>query len=148
MVENIVKSIAGRAAKNHREHIRFVNDFDMAQVRRFYIIQNTDKGLARDGWADRMEQRWFYVLSDSIAADLIQSDNWGNTSPELPIEKRILKVEEQQILHVPVGYATEFQALELESELLMFNDYEIDNAKGDYTWSQNFAINRTIRDNS
>ncbi|TYR36894.1 sugar epimerase [Sphingobacterium phlebotomi] len=144
MEDNIITSIIGGIAKDHRGQIRFVNDFDMTQVKRFYIIKNTDTELIRGWRAHRMEQRWFYVLSGSFAVDLIQIDNWENASPDLPVEKRILKAEKQQVLHVPVGYGTAFQALESESELLVFADYGIENAKNDdYTWSVDYFKNRT-----
>src|SRR5690606_1197465 len=143
MNENRVKSIIGGIAKDHRGEIRFVNDFDMTQVKRFYIIKNTVTELIRGWRAHRTEQRWFYVLSGSFALDLIQVDDWENASPELPVEKRILKAEEQQVLHVPVGYGTAFQALEPESELLVFADYGIEHAKtDDYTWPVDYFVKR------
>lgn len=143
MKENTVKSIIGGIAKDHRGEIRFVNDFDMTQVKRFYIIKNTVTELIRGWRAHRTEQRWFYVLSGSFALDLIQVDDWENASPELPVEKRILKAEEQQVLHVPVGYGTAFQALEPESELLVFADYGIEHAKtDDYTWPVDYFVKR------
>lgn len=144
MKRSLLKSIAGGVAKDHRGQIRFVNDFDMAQVKRFYIIKNADTDLIRGWRAHRIEQRWFYVLSGSFALDLIQIDNWENASPDLPVEKRILKAEEHEVLHVPVGYGTAFQALEPESELLVFADYGIENAKNDnYTWPVDYFKNRT-----
>ncbi|MCC2600013.1 WxcM-like domain-containing protein [Sphingobacterium sp. FBM7-1] len=144
MEETSIKSIIGGIAKDHRGQIRFVNDFDMAQVKRFYIIKNTDTELVRGWRAHRIEQRWFYVLSGSFAVDLIQIDDWANASPELPVEKRILTAEEQQVLHVPVGYGTAFQALEPESELLVFADYGIENArKDDYTWPIDYFKHRS-----
>ncbi|PRD51959.1 WxcM-like domain-containing protein [Sphingobacterium gobiense] len=143
MKENTVKSIIGGIAKDHRGQIRFVNDFDMSQVKRFYMIKNTDTELIRGWRAHRMEQRWFYVLSGTFALDLIQIDDWENASQELPVEKRILKAEDQQVLHVPVGYGTAFQALESESELLVFADYGIENAKNDdYTWPEDYFLKR------
>jgi len=144
MEDNSIKSIIGGVAKDHRGRIRFVNDFDMTQVKRFYIIKNTDTELIRGWRAHRMEQRWFYVLSGSFAVDLIQIDNWENASPDLPIEKRILRADEQQVLHVPVGYGTAFQALESESELLVFADYSIENVKhDDYTWPLDYFKRRS-----
>lgn len=149
MRENRVKSLVGGIAKDHRGQIRFVNDFDMTQVKRFYIIKNTDTELVRGWRAHRMEQRWFYVLSGTFALDLVRIDDWENASPSLPIEKRILRAEDQEVLHVPVGYGTAFQALEPESELLVFADYGIDHAKNDdYTWPVTYFVNRTIGDNS
>src|SRR5690606_16092136 len=107
-------------------------------------IKNIDTELIRGWRAHRMEQRWFYVLSGSFAVDLIQIDNWENASPELPIERRILKAEEQQVLHVPAGYGTACQAVEPESGLLVFADYGIENAKNDdYTWSIDYFKHRS-----
>ncbi len=144
MEDNIITPIIGGIAKDHRGQIRFVNDFDMAEVKRFYIIKNADTHLVRGWRAHRIEQRWFYVLSGSFAVNLVQIDNWENASPDLPIEKRILTAEQQQVLHVPVGYGTAFQALDTESELLVFADYGIENAKNDdYTWPVDYFKNRT-----
>ena len=138
-----MKTILGDIAKDHRGQIRFVNDFDMTQVKRFYIIKNADTELVRGWRAHRMEQRWFYVLSGSFSVDLVQIDNWESVSPDLPIEKRILKAEEHQVLNVPIGYGTAFQALEPESELLVFADYGIDNAPNDdHTWPVDYFVNR------
>lgn len=138
-----MKTIQGGIAKDHRGQIRFVNDFDMTQVKRFYIIKNTDTELIRGWRAHRMEQRWFYVLSGAFSLDLVKIDDWENASPDLPVEKRILKAGEQQVLHVPVGYGTAFQALEADSELLVFADYGIENAKNDdYTWAVDYFVKR------
>lgn len=143
MSEKIINKIIGGVAKDHRGQIRFVNDFDMTQVKRFYIIKNADTELVRGWRAHRMEQRWFYVLSGAFSVDLVQIDDWDNASPDLCVEKKILKAEEQQVLYVPAGYGTAFQALEPESELVVFADYGIDNAKNDdYTWAEDFFVNR------
>lgn len=139
----MVEFIQGGLAKDHRGHIRFVNDFDMAQVKRFYIIKNTDTELVRGWRAHRMEQRWFYALSGGFSIDLVRIDNWDQASPELPVEKKNIRADENQILHVPAGYGTAFQALEADSELLVFADYPIDNAKNDdYTYPVDYFVNR------
>ena len=138
-----INTIQGGIAEDHRGHIRFVNDFEMTQVKRFYIIKNKDTDLVRGWRAHRIEQRWFYVLSGSFLVDLIKIDDWENASPELPVERRILQVADKQVLHVPEGYGTAFQALESESELLVFADYGIEHAKNDdHTWSKDYFVNR------
>lgn len=135
--------IKGGVAKDHRGQIRFVNDFDMSEVKRFYIIQNTDIETVRGWRAHRLEQRWFYVLSGSFTMDLVKIDDWSNPSADLAVERKILKAEDMQVVHVPVGYGTAFQALEEKSELLVYADYAIEHApKDNYTWDKNFFINR------
>jgi len=140
---NEITTIQGGIAEDHRGHIRFVNEFDMTQVKRFYIIKNKDTNLVRGWRAHRIEQRWFYVLSGSFSVDLIKIDNWENASPDLPMERRILQASDKQVLHVRAGHGTAFQALESESELLVFADYGIEHAKNDdYTWPEDYFVNR------
>ena len=139
----MIDFIQGGIAKDHRGQIRFVNDFDMSQVKRFYIIKNTDLDLVRGWRAHRMEQRWFYVLSGKFAVDLVAIDNWDNASTDLPVEKIVLDSIENRVLHLSVGYGTAFQALEADSELLVFADYGIENAQNDdYTYPLDYFINR------
>lgn len=139
----MIHLIKGGLAKDHRGQIRFVNDFDMSEVKRFYIITNTDTGLVRGWRAHRIEQRWFYVLSGSFALDLIKIDDWDNASADLPIKRKVIKSEDNQVVHVPVGYGTAFQALEEDSELLVFADYGIEHAPmDDYTWPLDYFSKR------
>lgn len=139
----MINFIKGGVAKDHRGQIRFVNDFDMSLVKRFYIIKNTDTELIRGWRAHRMEQRWFYVLSGSFELSLVKIDDWDNPSKDLKVDQEILKDEDQQVVHVPVGYGTAFKALEEGSELLVFADYGIENAKNDdYIWSVDYFVNR------
>lgn len=135
----MINCITGGIAKDHRGHIRFVNDFDMSLVKRFYIIQNADTDLIRGWRAHRIEQRWFYVLSGVFSIDLVKIDNWENTARDLPVETKVLKADDQQVLHVPAGYGTAFRALEPGSQLLTFADHGIEHAKNDdYTWPADY----------
>lgn len=130
-----VKTIVGGLAKDIRGQVRFVNDFDMSMVKRFYIIQNADTELKRGWRGHQIEQRWFYVLSGSFELDLIQIDNWINPSKNLTIEHLTIKDTDMSVLHVPNGYATAFRALETGSELLVYADYHISHAlSDDHTW--------------
>lgn len=138
-----IQTIQGGVAKDHRGQIRFVNDFDMTEVKRFYIIENKDIELVRGWRAHRIEQRWFYALAGAFSIDLVQIDNWDQASPDLRIEKRILSADAQEVLHVPVGYGTAFQALEPNSKLLVFADHGIDHAPmDDYTWDLGYFNDR------
>lgn len=135
----MINTIPGGIAEDHRGSIRFVNDFDMTAVKRFYIIENKDTETVRGWRAHRTEQRWFYVLDGSFSLKTVQIDDWERPSPNLPINEKILRKADQQVIHVPVGYGTAFQALEPGSRLLVFADYGIDHAKeDDYTWAADY----------
>src|SRR5690606_5253585 len=106
----MIHYIQGGIAKDHRGQIRFVNEFDMSLVKRFYIIKNKELDLVRGWRAHRIEQRWFYVISGSFVFDIVKIDNWGKPSQNLEIEKISLDSKENRLLHVPQGYGTAFQA--------------------------------------
>lgn len=139
----MINYIQGGIAKDHRGQIRFVNEFDMSLVKRFYIIKNKDLELVRGWRAHRIEQRWFYVLQGSFKLDLVKIDNWGKPSQDLEIERLVLNAKDNKVLHIPVGYATAFQALAKDSEILVFADHHLDHAsKDDYTYDMNYFLKR------
>lgn len=139
----MIEYITGGIASDHRGSIRFVNDFDMSLVRRFYIIKNGDTELVRGWRAHRIEQRWFYVLSGTFSVDLVKIDNWDLPSKDLSVVKEILKVSDARVMNIPIGYATAFKALEPDSEILVFSDFGIEHAKEDnYTYPLDYFIKR------
>jgi len=137
-----LNTIQGGIAQDERGAIRFVNEFDMSLVKRFYIIRNADTELIRGWRGHKIEQRWFYVLSGGFSLDLVKIDNWAKPEKLLPIQNIILKVSDMKVLNVPNGYATAFKALEQNSELLVFADYPLAHApEDDYTWALNYFEN-------
>lgn len=139
----MVKFIKGGIASDQRGSIRFVNDFDMTEVKRFYIIKNENTEVIRGWRGHKMEKRWFYVLSGGFYLDLVKIDNWENPSQDLPIERLVITSNDQQVIMVPDGYATAFQAIEDSSQLLVFANYGIDNAmKDDFVWPVDYFRNK------
>ncbi|UZJ65465.1 hypothetical protein OKW96_04535 [Sphingobacterium sp. KU25419] len=137
-----VKTIKGGVANDLRGQIRFVNDFDMSLIKRFYIIKNADTELIRGWRGHQIEQRWFYVLKGTFEMDLIQIDNWTSPSKTLTIEHLEIKDKDLIILHIPAGYATAFRAVEEGSELMVFADYDLSHAASDdHTWPMDYFIN-------
>ncbi|MCY4780756.1 WxcM-like domain-containing protein [Sphingobacterium sp. UT-1RO-CII-1] len=139
----MISFIKGGAAADHRGEIRFVNDFDMTNVKRFYIITNADTELVRGWRAHRIEERWFYVLSGAFVVDIVKIDDWEKASRDLPVEQEIMRASEQRVLHVPIGHGLAWRALEPNSELLVFANSKIEDAKlDDYTYSVDYFVNR------
>ncbi len=137
--------INGGVAKDQRGEIRFVNEFDMSLVKRFYIIKNSDVNLIRGWRAHRIEQRWFYCLSGAFTVNLVKIDDWSIPDRQLPIVKQIFNASDMQLLHVPPGYGTAFRALEPDSELLVFADHFIEHSSSDdYTWPTEYFVNLSV----
>lgn len=139
----MINFINGGRASDNRGSIRFVNEFDMTPVKRFYIIKNADTELIRGWRAHKLEQRWFYVLSGAFSIDFVKIDNWDAPSTDLPIQREMLEASEGRVVHIPTGYGTAVKALEANSELLVFADFGIEHAKeDDHTYPLDYFINR------
>ncbi len=131
--------ISGGRSVDDRGQIRFVNEFDMRLVKRFYIIKNINLDTVRGWRGHQIEQRWFYVLSGAFELSLIKIDDWKIPSRDSKIVRTVISSHIDNIIHIPPGYCTAFRALELESELLVFADYEISHsAIDDYTWDLSY----------
>ena len=127
--------IRGGISLDNRGQIRYVNEFDMSSIKRFYIIQNSDTELIRGWRAHRIEDRWFYVISGSFEINIVQIDNWDQPSVDLSILKYNISAEELQLIHLPAGYGTAIRALDKNSELLVFANYGLEHASSDNsTW--------------
>lgn len=133
-----VHIIRGGGHEDERGKLIFFNEFDMKPVRRFYLIAHPDTEVVRAWQAHKIEQKWFHVLKGSFKLILVQPDNWTNPSPDLSFQKFILKKGDNQIIHVPGGFANGFQAVEPDSELLVFSDFAMaDAGTDDYRFDRN-----------
>lgn len=123
--------IKGGDFRDHRGIMRFVNDFDLQEIRRMYIIEHPDTAVIRAWQAHKIEQKWLYVLEGAFQVQLIQPDNWENPSENLPVQSWQLSSENNEVLHIPGGYANGFKALKENSKLLVFSSLDIKEAASD-----------------
>ena len=72
--------IEGGKFKDDRGEIRFVNDFDMTEVKRFYTIFHPDTSIIRAWQGHKIETRWFYCTEGIFDIRAVKIDNWGNPS--------------------------------------------------------------------
>lgn len=133
---NIIK---GGEFEDERGKLIFFNEFDMKEVKRFYIIEHPDSTTVRAWQGHQKEQKWFYVLAGSFKIVLVQPDNWQKPSDQLAVEEFILQTTVQQVLYIPGGYANGFKALEPKSKIMVFSSFTVeessnDNFRFDKTW--------------
>ena len=64
--------IEGGLFKDERGELRFVNEFDLSEVVRFYQITHPSTAVVRAWQGHEKEQKWFYCLSGSFIINLIQ----------------------------------------------------------------------------
>jgi len=134
-----IQLIQGNRHTDHRGTVTFLNDFDMSEVRRFYIIQNQDTETVRAWRAHKIEKRWFYVSDGAFLIRIVNIDNWETPDKNSPIDDVILSAQQNQILYIPVGHGTWIQATEDNSKLIVFGDHEIGKASlDDHLYPSNY----------
>ena len=117
-----IKFVEGGISVDVRGQISHVNDLDMSEIKRFYVIHQKDTSIIRAWHAHQEEKKWFYVVKGSFTAAFVKVDNWENPSPNLQPEIFQLNAQNSKILLIPEGYANGFKANEPNSILLVFSN--------------------------
>jgi dTDP-4-dehydrorhamnose 3,5-epimerase-like enzyme len=126
------KTITGGTHSDTRGTVRYNNAFDATAIKRIYVIENKETNFVRGWQGHRIEQRWFSVLQGSFKIELIAIDNWENPPRDLKSLSFIIQAETLDVLHVPKGYVSSIQALEVNAKLLVMADYLLGEIQDEY----------------
>lgn len=126
-----IKIIEGGISVDHRGQISHVNDLDMSEVERFYVIHQNDTSIIRAWHAHQHEKKWFYVIKGSFKMAFVKIDNWDNPSPDLEPKIYHLSDKESKVLYIPEGYANGIKAEEPDSILMVFSNKILSKAIND-----------------
>lgn len=119
---NNIQVIEGGISIDARGKIAYVNDLDITDAKRFYIIHHNDTETVRAWQAHQYERKWFYCLKGSFTTAFVRIDNWENPSTDLTAEIFILSDKESKVICIPEGFANGIKANEPNSILMVFSD--------------------------
>nr|WP_299381574.1 hypothetical protein [Allomuricauda sp.] len=115
--------IKGEVYSDERGTLRFVNQFDMSEIVRFYEIAPKDQTTIRAWQCHQFEKKWFHCLSGSFIINLVKIDNFNKPSDQLSPERVEIHAHVPEILEVPGGYATGIKAIAENSRLQVFSNF-------------------------
>jgi dTDP-4-dehydrorhamnose 3,5-epimerase-like enzyme len=107
-----------------RGTLRFVNDFNFEGIKRFYQVENHEKGFIRAWHGHQKEEKYVYVAKGSAWIGVIDM-----TTNE--IEKFILSDKTPKILHIPPGKFNGFMTLEEDTIIFFFSTSTVEETKDD-----------------
>ena len=137
-MSNQPEIISGAVHTDHRGSISFINDFLLDSIKRFYTIEPADVTIVRAWQGHRTESKWFHVIVGSFKVVAVKVDDWENPSDDCEKFEYDLSANSPAILHIPGGYANGFKALEPDSRVLIFSDFDVQQSAGDdYRYDQN-----------
>lgn len=101
----------GGSHTDNKGTLRFVNEYDLTDVRRFYTIKHPDSSIIRAWQGHEKETNWFFPLQGNFVVAWVKIDDFDNPSDNLKAEYQILKFDEAKVVCVPNGYANGLKAL-------------------------------------
>ncbi len=144
---SIPKYILGDSFTDKRGTIRFVNEFKLPKVKRFYTIEHDTTEVIRAWQGHEIETKYFSVIKGKFVVAFVEIDNFENPSDTLMADYKILSSDNPGILHIPRGFANGLRALEKNSIIAVFSDFDVeksvearrryDSGKW-FNWFQNF----------
>jgi dTDP-4-dehydrorhamnose 3,5-epimerase len=111
----------GDLAVDDRGEIGFVNDFDFADVKRFYTVANHEPGFVRAWHGHRREAKYVLAISGAALVCCIQIDDWEDPSPDLDVRRFVLSERRPAMLRVPPGFVNGFMTLTAGAKLIFFS---------------------------
>ena len=119
--------ITGGVAVDDRGSVRFVNDFNFDNVKRFYQVDNHRQGFIRAWHGHRHEGQYVYVAQGSVLVGAVEMDSLGDQynqivpNPPTPgrPQKYTLSSQSPKILWIPPGHANGFMTL-TEGAIIQF----------------------------
>lgn len=122
-MENL-KLISGGISVDDRGSVRFVNDFDFKNVKRFYHVENHSRGFIRAWHGHKKEGKYVYVSSGTALIGVVNMDSEK-------MEKFILSSKTPKILYIPPNNFNGFKSLEENTTILFFSTSTLEESLGD-----------------
>jgi dTDP-4-dehydrorhamnose 3,5-epimerase-like enzyme len=133
--------IRGGNHTDKRGTITFNNNFDAAQIKRIYTIENVNTTTIRAWQGHKIEKRWFTAIKGSFEIKLIKIDNWENPNKNSEVSSITLNNKNLDTLYIPNGYLNSIQAKEENSKLLAMSDHQLGEINDEYRFEPNYFTN-------
>jgi dTDP-4-dehydrorhamnose 3,5-epimerase len=121
---DITKLILGGISVDDRGSVRFVNDFNFGDVKRFYQVENHSRGFIRAWHGHKKEGKYVYVSSGSALIGVVNMDTEK-------IEKFVLSSKSPRVLYIPPNNFNGFKSLEENTIILFFSTSTLEESLGD-----------------
>lgn len=116
-----IKLIEGGLAVDDRGTVSFVNDFNFADIKRFYTVTNHKAGFVRAWHAHRHEAKYLTVLKGAALVGAVKIDDWEKPAKDSKIYRYVLSAQKPSVLYIPAGYAHGHMTLTEDTILVFFS---------------------------
>lgn len=118
------KVLNGGIAVDDRGSVRFVNDFDFSDVKRFYQVENHRQGFIRAWHGHKKEGKYVYVPCGSALIGIVNMETEK-------IQKFVLSSKSPKVLFIPPNHYNGFKNLEDNTSVQFFSTTTLEESLGD-----------------
>lgn len=123
--------INGGIATDDRGTVRFANDFDFKDVKRFYQVQNHRSGFIRAWHGHQKESKYVYVAKGTALIGAVPMEEIKKGKDAQKVFKSVLSANNPKIIYIPSGYANGFKSLEEDTVIQFFSTSTLQESLGD-----------------
>ena len=131
MSKKIPNILQGGIAVDDRGTVKFVNDFNFNDVKRFYQVENFSINTIRAFHGHTKEEKYVYVTKGSAIICAVKIDDFVNPSKKQKVNRFVLSDKKPQILYIPSGYANGFKILEKDTSIIFFSTSTLKQSEND-----------------
>lgn len=118
--------IDGGIAVDDRGKISFVNDINLKDIKRFYIVENHKSQFVRAWHGHKSEEKYVFVSRGAIIIVLVDMND-----PSIEEERYVLSADKPQVLHIPAGKFNGFKTLTADTQVMFFSTATLEESKED-----------------
>jgi dTDP-4-dehydrorhamnose 3,5-epimerase-like enzyme len=123
--------IKGNFVVDDRGGVGFVNDFNFADVKRFYWLTNHAAGFVRAWHAHKNEAKFVTVVQGTALAAAVKIDDWETPSKDSEVMRFTLSAQSPSVLYIPAGYGNGAMSLTADAKIMYFSTATIEDSTGD-----------------
>lgn len=119
-----INVLNGGISVDDRGSVRFVNDFNFSNVKRFYQVENHRQGYIRAWHGHKNEGKYVYVPNGTALIGVVNMETEE-------IKKFILSDKQPKILFIPPNHYNGFKNLEENTSIIFFSTSTLEESIGD-----------------
>lgn len=115
--------LEGGSSTDDRGTVRFVNEVDFKNVKRFYLVSNHSKGFIRAWHGHKKEAKYVLVVKGAAIVGVVNSDE--------EVERFVLSDKKTQVLYIPPGHYNGFKTLTDDTQVMFFSTSTLEDSLDD-----------------
>lgn len=131
MKQQDINLILGGCAIDERGLLKFVNDFNFSDVKRFYQVENHSKNFIRAWHGHLKEGKYVYVVRGAILLGVVPMPQSDSCAGQGEPKRFILSSEKPSILYIPPNHANGFMTLTDDAIVQFFSTSSLSESSSD-----------------